>query len=53
MRWPATGFVDILKLDRLRLRGPNGARDEFHMAATAQNRWKPAKLLTAPMPQPP
>src|SRR3954452_13399444 len=27
----------ILKLDRLRLRGPNGARDEFHLAATAQN----------------
>jgi Transposase DDE domain len=24
----------ILKLDRLRLRGPNGARDEFHLAAT-------------------
>jgi len=23
----------ILKLDRLRLRGPNGARDEFHLAA--------------------
>ena len=27
----------IVKLDRLRLRGPNGARDEFHLAATAQN----------------
>ncbi len=27
----------ILRLDRLRLRGPNGARDEFHLAATAQN----------------
>ena len=26
----------ILKLDRLRLRGPNGARDEFHLAAAAQ-----------------
>ena len=26
----------ILKLDRLRLRGPNGARDEFLLAATAQ-----------------
>ena len=24
-----------LRLDRLRLRGPNGARDEFHLAATA------------------
>ena len=27
----------ILKLDRLRLPGPCGARDEFHLAATAQN----------------
>ena len=27
----------ILKLDRLRLRGPNGARDEFILAVTAQN----------------
>jgi hypothetical protein len=25
------------KLDRLQLRGPNGARDEFHLAATAQD----------------
>ncbi len=38
----------ILKLDRLRLRGPNGARDEFHLAATAQNLRKMAKLI--PMP---
>ena len=35
----------ILKLDRLRLRGPNGARDEFHLAAAAQNLRKLAKLL--------
>ncbi len=35
----------ILKLDRLRLRGPNGARDEFHLAATAQNLRKLAKLV--------
>jgi hypothetical protein len=28
----------ILRVDRLRLRGPNGARDEFHLAAAAQNR---------------
>jgi len=27
----------ILKLDRLRLRGRRGARDEFLLAATAQN----------------
>jgi len=38
----------ILKLDRLRLRGPNGARDEFLMAATAQNLRKLAKLVPAP-----
>jgi hypothetical protein len=35
----------ILKLDRLRLRGPNGARDEFHLAATAQNLRKLAKVI--------
>jgi hypothetical protein len=35
----------ILGLSRLRLRGPNGARDEFHLAATAQNLRKLAKLL--------
>ncbi len=35
----------ILRLDRLRLRGPNGARDEFLLAATAQNLRKLAKLL--------
>src|SRR5690348_13546574 len=38
----------ILKLDRLRLRGPNGARDEFLLAATAQNLRKLAKLVPAP-----
>jgi len=42
----------ILKLDRLRLRGPNGARDEFHLAATAQNLRKLAKLVAAPAPIP-
>jgi len=40
----------ILKLDRLRLRGPCGAKDEFHLAATAQNLRKLAKLI--PMSQP-
>lgn len=35
----------ILKLDRLLLRGPNGARDEFLLAATAQNLRKLAKLI--------
>jgi hypothetical protein len=37
----------ILKLDRLRLRAPNGARDEFHLAATAQNLRKLAMLVPA------
>jgi transposase len=35
----------ILRLDRLRLRGPCGARDEFLLAATAQNLRKLAKLI--------
>ncbi len=42
----------ILKLDRLRLRGPNGARDEFILAATAQNLRKLAKLIPMPSIQP-
>jgi transposase len=41
----------ILKLDRLRLRGPNGAKDEFLLAATAQNLRKLAKII--PMHAPP
>jgi hypothetical protein len=40
----------ILKLDRLRLRGPNGAKDEFLLAATAQNLRKLAKLIPLPAP---
>ena len=40
----------ILKLDRLRLRGPNGARDEFHLAATAQNLRKLAMLIPVSAP---
>jgi hypothetical protein len=40
----------ILRLDRLRLRGPNGARDEFLLAATAQNLRKLAKV--GPIHQP-
>jgi len=35
----------ILKLDKLRLRGPNGAQDEFLLAATAQNLRRMAKWL--------
>jgi len=40
----------ILRLDRLRLRGPCGARDEFLLATTAQNLRKLAKLVAAPAP---
>jgi Transposase DDE domain len=40
----------ILRLDRLRLRGPNGARDEFLLAATGQNLRKLAKLIPEPTP---
>ena len=38
----------ILKLDRLRLRGPNGAHGEFLLAAIAQNLRKMAKLIPLP-----
>ena len=41
----------ILRLDRLRLRGPLGARDEFHLAA-AQNLRKLAKLIPLPTAAP-
>jgi hypothetical protein len=42
----------ILKLDRLRLRGSNGARDKFHLAAAAQNLRKLAMLIPLPAPIP-
>jgi hypothetical protein len=48
---PYTEFL-TLPLDRLRLRGPNGARDEFHLAAAAQNLRKLAKLIPMPTPRP-
>lgn len=38
----------ILRLDRLRLRGPQGARTEFLLAATTQNLRKLAKLIPVP-----
>jgi transposase len=40
----------ILKLGRLRLRGPRGARDEFTLAAIAQNLRRLAKLVVRPPP---
>jgi hypothetical protein len=39
----------ILRLDRLRLRGPDGAHVEFHFAPAAQNLRKLAKLVPQPM----
>ena len=42
----------ILGLGRLRLRGPCGARDEFLLAATAQNLRKLAKLIPIGAPAP-
>jgi transposase len=41
----------ILKLDRLRLRGPRGAHDEFLLAATAQNLRRMAKWLCPEQPE--
>jgi transposase len=40
----------ILKLSRLRLRGPYGAQDEFTLAAIAQNLRRLAKLVVRPPP---
>ena len=42
----------ILKLDRLRLRGPCGARDEFLLAATVHNLRKMAKSIPMMQPMP-
>ena len=41
----------ILKLDRLRLRGPSGARDAFLLAAIAQNLRRMAKRLMFAAPE--
>ena len=41
----------ILRLCRLRLRGPRGAQDEFTLAAIAQNLRRLAKLVARPPPQ--
>ena len=40
----------ILKLGRLRLRGPRGAQDEFVLAAIAQNLRRFAALVARPPP---
>ena len=43
----------ILRLGRLRLRGPNGAQFEFTLAAIAQNLRRLAKLVARPPPREP
>ncbi len=40
----------IFKLDRFRLRGLNGARDEILLTATAQNLRKLARYVARPPP---
>src|SRR5215475_14113271 len=40
----------ILRLGRLRLRGPRGVQDEFTLAAIAQNLRRLAKLVARPPP---
>jgi hypothetical protein len=42
----------ILRLGRLRLRGPCGAQFEFTLAAIAQNLRRLAKLVARPPPLP-
>jgi transposase len=42
----------ILRLGRLRLRGPRGAQDEFTLAAIAQNLRRLAKFVARPPPLP-
>jgi len=42
----------ILRLGRLRLRGPCGAQFEFTLAAIAQNLRRLAKLVVRPPPMP-
>ena len=41
----------LLKLDRLRLRGPSGARDEFLLAAIAQSLRRMARRLCPSTPR--
>jgi IS5 family transposase len=43
----------IFKLDRLRLRGLSGAKDEVLLTATAQNLRRLVKFLCRPPPSPP
>lgn len=45
-------LMRIMKLDRLRLRGPTGARAEFLVAAIAQNLRRMARKVCPPLPSP-
>lgn len=45
---PFAHLKEIMGQDRLSLRGSNCAKDEFILAATAQNLREMVKLLTAP-----
>jgi hypothetical protein len=47
---PFAHLKHILRLGRLRLRGPSGAKDEFLLAATSQNLRKLANLTPLPAP---
>jgi hypothetical protein len=38
----------ILRLGRLRLRGPRGTQNEFVLATITQNLWRPASLIVRP-----
>jgi hypothetical protein len=40
----------ILRLNRLRLRGPSGAQFEFTLAAIAQNLRRLATIVSSPSP---
>jgi hypothetical protein len=40
----------ILRLNRLRLRGPSGAQFEFTLAAIAENLRRLAKIVSSPSP---
>lgn len=46
----ARTMIERMREQHVRLRGPCGARDEFHLAATAQNLRKLSKLIPPATP---
>ena len=48
MQAPGFFVPPVCRLDRLRLRGPRGAQDEFVLASIAQNLRRLAKLVARP-----